>query len=149
MTERSHDFLTRLEMEAGLAAGLLTQRFLSVFAINDDRLDAISQDDLDRIREHFLAAAAGRRAQRVVTRGTQLSPAEIQMYRHMFQDAGGRIVGDSDIAPQTTETLRFLCPFCTDAGETGPEEVDVEARPALPGTAGALHAEDKDGDGKD
>lgn len=145
MTERSTAFLEDLEREAGLADGLLTRRFLPVFTLPDPRLDAIPQDELGRIRGHVLAAAAAAgRPQRPVDEHTMMSPAEVQLFRRMLQDAGERILGDEGVGPQTRETLRYLCPVCADDGTIPAEEIDVEAPLALPGTAGALRTEPGD-----
>ena len=142
MTERSRAFLADLETAAGLAPGMLSKRFLSVFTLDDPRLDAIPPEDLARIRNHFLAAAEGRAAHRAVDDHTLLSPAEVQMFRRTFHEAGARILDDASLAPATLETLRYLCPYCADDGTIPVEDQDVEAPPALPGTAGALRTDE-------
>ena len=146
MTERSRAFLAELEAAAGLAPGMLSKRFLSVFTRDDPRLDAMPAADLARIRTHFLAAAEGRSAHRAVDDHTLLSPAEVQMFRRTFHEAGARILDDAALAPATRETLRYLCPWCADDGTIAAEDHDVEAPPALPGTAGSLRT-DEPGEG--
>ncbi len=137
MSDAVRGFLRELEAEAGFAEGLLSRRFLTVFAQDDPRLDAIPSEDRERIRRHFLGAVT-ERMPREVDEKTMLSPAEVQSFRVMFGRAGEAIVADDDLAPETRETLRFLCPYCNDDGSRAEEDADLRAPPALPGTAGEL-----------
>ena len=141
MSEASRGWLARLEAEAGFGSGMLTRRFLSVFATDDPRLDAIPQGDLDRLRGHFLAAMTERPARQVDDK-TMLSAAEVAAFRRQFKAAGALMLADGEIAPETRAVLRHLCPFCDADGGIAVEDADLEAPPALPGTAGRLRTDE-------
>ena len=141
MSDAARDWLAGLETEAKLGRGMLTRRFLPVFASDDPRLDAIPQADLDRLRGHFLAAMTERPA-REVDEKTMLSAAEVASFRRQFKAAGALMLADGEVTPETRALLRYLCPFCDDEGGIAVEDADLEAPPALPGTAGRLRTDE-------
>ncbi len=141
MSEASRAYLAELEAEAKLGSGMLTRRFLPVFASDDPRLDAIPDADLARLRGHFLAAMTQKPA-RQVDEKTMLSAAEVAAFRRQFKAAGAAILADGEITPETRALLRYLCPFCDDDGGIAAEDADLEAPPALPGTAGRLRTDE-------
>ncbi len=137
MTERTRRFLAEVEGEADLAPGMLSRRFLPMFAADETRLASVPDADLPRLKAHLLAAHDGG-PQRSVDAGAAMSPAEIQYFRHLFKRVGRAIAADAALDPEGKAAVRALCPYCDEEGPIEPDPVDVAARPALPGTAGAL-----------